>query len=416
MRKRRTGLPELLAPAGDRERLEAALLYGADAVYLAGTRFGMRSAPDNFTADGLREAVALCHAQGVAVHVACNTLPRGAELETLPEWLTLVDESGADAIIAADLGVMALCRRYAPHCALHASTQCGVVNHAAAQALYDLGAARVVLARELSLSEIARLRALTPPELELECFVHGAMCVSVSGRCLLSNYLAGRDANHGDCTQPCRWRYALVEENRPDRPLPIGEGEDGSYILNAEDLCMISHVAALAQAGVTSFKIEGRAKAAYYVAAVTHAYRAALDGYADSGFSPDYRPPLWVPEAVNRVSHRPYSTGFYFGTPGQETAKGGYIRDWEVVAAVEDWRDGRLYLSQRNRFFAGETASVLSPFEEPFDLVLSPLFDENGQPLTVCPHPTMRLWMPCARPVAKGSYLRCRRAGEETTK
>ena len=257
MRQKRIGLPELLAPAGDRERLEAALLYGADAVYLAGTRFGMRSAPDNFTADGLKDAIALCHAEGVAVHVACNTLPRDEELETLPEWLTLVDEAGADAIIAADLGVMALCRRYAPHCALHASTQCGVVNHAAAQALYDLGASRVVLARELSLEAIAKLRVLAPRELELECFVHGAMCVSVSGRCLLSNYLAGRDANHGDCTQPCRWKYALVEEHRPDLPLPIGEGEDGSYILNAEDLCLIDHVARLAQAGVSSFNIEG---------------------------------------------------------------------------------------------------------------------------------------------------------------
>ena len=409
-----TRVPELLAPAGDRERLEAALHYGADAVYLAGERFGMRSAPDNFTADGIREAIDLCHKNHVQVHITCNVLPRCEELDALPEWLALLDDAGADAIIAADIGVMALVKRHAPHCALHVSTQFGVVNHLTATQLYEQGAARVVLARELSLPEIRQIRARTPRELELECFVHGAMCVSVSGRCLLSNYFTGRDANHGDCTQPCRWKYGLVEQNRPDRVLTIGEEEGGSYILNANDLCMLEHIAELAEAGVSSFKIEVRAKAAYYVAVTTNAYRAALDGYAASGFDPAYRPAAWMRAELDRVSHRPYGTGFYFGMPSQETVVGGYVRDWEVVAVVEGWEDGRLYLSQRNRFFAGETASVLTPGERPFDLTLSPLFDSEDQPLSVCPHPTMRLWMPCVRPLAKGSLLRCKRTEEVT--
>ena len=412
-RTRKHGLPELLAPAGDRERLLAALQYGADAVYLAGQQFGMRSAPDNFDADGIREAVELCHGQGVQVHVTCNTLPHERELAALPKWLSLLDSIGVDAIIAADIGVMAMVKRHAPRCALHVSTQCGVVNSAAATELYERGASRVVLARELSLSEISAIRAHTPRELELECFVHGAMCVSVSGRCLLSNYFTGRDANHGDCTQPCRWKYGLIELSRPDRMLTIGQEPEGSYILNANDLCMLEHIAALTQAGVASFKIEGRAKAAYYVAVTCNAYRAALDGYAASGFAADYRPAPWMREELDRVSHRPYGTGFYFGMPAQETRLGGYVRDWEVVAVVEGWEDGKLYLSQRNRFFAGETASVLTPGEEPFSLTLSPLFDPDGQPLSVCPHPTMRLWMPCDRPLVKGSLLRCKRCEED---
>ena len=409
MRQENKKLPELLAPAGDHERLLAALQYGADAVYLAGQQFGMRSAPDNFDADGLREAVALCRQQGVKLYVTCNILPRNEELTALPAWLELLDELRVDGIIAADLGVIGMIKRYAPHCALHISTQFGVVNYATACALYDMGASRVVLARELSLEDIRTIRDKTPAALELECFVHGAMCVSVSGRCLLSNYFTTRDANHGDCTQPCRWKYGLVEQSRPDRVLTIGENESGSYILNANDMCMIEYIPALYEAGVGSFKIEGRAKAAYYTAVTVNAYRAALDGFAASDFSPSYRPADWMVEELHRVSHRPYGTGFYFGTPAQEVNVGGYVRDWEVVAVVEDWQDGKLYLSQRNRFFSGETASVLMPNCEPFDLPLAPLYDEDGQELTVCPHPTMCLWMPCDRPLVKGALLRCKR-------
>lgn len=297
---------EILAPAGDRERLEAALLFGADAVYLAGKAYGMRSAPANFDEEGLRHAVSLAHKTGRKVYVTVNVLPRNGEMEALPAYLEFLQGCGADGIIAADLGVMRLALRHAPRCALHVSTQTGVVNFETARMLHDLGAARVVLARELSLDEIAEIRAKTPPELELEAFVHGAMCMAYSGRCLLSAYLTGRDANRGGCAQPCRWKYRIVEPSRPDRPLTAEEDETGTYLFNADDLCMIDHLPALSRAGVRSLKIEGRAKAAYYVAVIANAYRAAADGWAASGYAADYRPAPWISAEVNKVSHRPY--------------------------------------------------------------------------------------------------------------
>ena len=398
--------PEILSPAGDRESLLAALRYGADAVYLAGRSFGMRAGAANFDGNGLCEAVSLAHGVGAKVYVACNTLPRDQELRRLPAFLEQVEAAGADAVIAADLGVMALVKRYAPRCALHVSVQFGVVNAAAAAQLWELGASRVVLARELSLDEIAVLRRETPAELELEAFVHGSMCLSVSGRCLLSSSLTGRDANRGDCAQPCRWRYSLVEEKRPGLYFPVESGEEGSYILDANDLCMIGHVAALAQAGVTSFKIEGRAKAPYYVAAVTNAYRLAADGYAASGYSAGYQPPLWLSEELDKVSHRPYGTGFYYGTPRQNTAAGGYIRRWEVAAVALDWEDGVLRVSQRNRFFDGEELEVLLPGERPFTVSASPLTDGEGKPVPSANHPEMTVSFPCPRPVPAGTLLR----------
>ncbi len=398
--------PEILAPAGDRERLLAALRYGADAVYLAETRFGMRSAPANFTPEGLREAVRLAHAAGAKAYVACNVLPRNGEIDELPAYLETVQDAGADALIAADLGVLSLARRYAPRCAVHISTQTGVVNYEAARMLYELGASRVVLARELSLAEVAELCARVPAGLEVECFVHGAMCMSVSGRCLLSNVLAGRDANHGDCAQPCRWKYHLIEEKRPGEEYEIGEGEGGSYLLNANDLCMIDHIAALAEAGVASFKIEGRAKAAYYVAAVTNAYRSAVDAYERAGFPADYRPDSWMREELDKVSHRPYGTGFYFGMPKQHIQSGGYIREYEVAAVVEGYAEGRLLLSQRNHFRRGEVLDVLEPGQEPFFLPAEELYDGEGMPIDCAPHPTMKLQIPWPRPLAEGSFLR----------
>ena len=329
--------PELLCPAGDLERLQMALHFGADAVYLAGAQFGMRAGAENFTPDGIRAAVQLAHAQGAAVHVTCNTLPRDDELALLPEYLELLDDAGVDAIIAADLGVITLAKRYAPHVALHVSTQFGVVNSAAAAALHDLGAQRVVLARELSLAEIAAIRAHTPPELELEAFVHGAMCVSFSGRCLLSNYFTGRDANRGRCAQPCRWKYGLTESKRPGQVFDITEDERGTYIFNSRDMCMIDHLPELLAAGITSLKIEGRTKSAYYVGAVTNAYRHALDD-AIAGRPLD---PVWQREVL-QISHRPYSTGFYFGQPGQYTANSAYFAGAEVCAVVEGTApDGR---------------------------------------------------------------------------
>ena len=398
--------PELLAPAGDRERLDAALQYGADAVYLAGPAFGMRSAPANFSQDELRRAVQDAHRQGVKVYVTCNILPRNEELRRLPAFLEEWQDMGVDALIVADLGVMSLAQQYAPRCALHVSTQFGVVNSATASRLFDLGASRAVLARELSLDEIRAIRRDAPAGLELEAFVHGAMCMSYSGRCMLSAYLNGRDANHGDCTQPCRWNYQIVEPHRPDRPFPVVEDETGTYLFNAHDLCMIEHLPALAQAGIASFKIEGRAKAAYYVAVIANAYRAAADGWAASGYAADYRPAPWISAEVNKVSHRPYGTGFYFGPPGQNTASGGYIREFEVAAVAEEWAGGLQRFSQRNRFAVGDECSVLEPGRPPFSLTVREMFGPDGEPLTAAPHPTMSVWIPLSRPLVPGSLLR----------
>ncbi len=320
---------ELLAPAGDMERLEMAVAYGADAVYLAGTTFGMRSFAGNFTPEELKRAVALCHKKGVRVHVTCNTMPRNDEVARLPEWLTYLDQVGVDAVILADVGVMALAGKYAPHVQRHISTQASIVNYETARAWHDLGADRVILARELSLDEIREIRAKTPPELELEAFAHGAMCVSYSGRCLLSNYMTGRDSNRGACAQPCRYKYALMEEKRPGEYFPVYEDEKGTYIMNSRDMCTIDHVAELIDAGLDSLKLEGRAKSAYYAAIVTGAYRHAIDA-ALAGQPLD---PVWRDE-VEHISHRHYSTGFYFGQPGQFTEDSRYIRDWQIVAKV----------------------------------------------------------------------------------
>ncbi len=398
--------PEVLAPAGDRERLEAALLYGADAVYLSGTRFGMRRAPANFTEDELRGAVEACHRAGRRVYVTCNILPRNNEMDELPAYLELLDDIGADAVIAADPGVMALAKRYAPHCELHVSTQLGVVNYVTAQTLYDLGASRVVLARELSLDEIAEIRAKTSSKLELEAFVHGAMCMAYSGRCLLSTYLTGRDGNHGDCAQSCRWGYYLVEPTRPNQPITVVEEQGETHLLNAYDMCMLEHIPALCRAGVGSFKIEGRAKAAFYVAGITNAYRQAVDGYVASGCDDAYRVPDWLRAEPTKVSHRPYGTGFYFGMPEQNTATNSYIRNYQATAVVTGYENGRLLLSQRNRFFKGDTLEVLLPSEPPMPLTVTELYDGEGEAIDSAPHPTMALQIPYDRPLPLGCYLR----------
>ena len=407
----RDNKPELLAPAGDPERLRSAVQYGADAVYLGGKSFGMRSAPANFDREQLRWAVEYAHARGVRVYLTCNTLPRGWELDALQSDLLYAREIGIDACIAADLGVMAMIRELAPGMELHASTQTGVVNARTARELFRLGARRVVLARELSLEEIRAIRRDTPPELELEAFVHGAMCMSVSGRCLISNYLAYRDANRGECAQPCRWRYALLEEKRPGEYFPVFEDEQGSYLLNAKDLCMIGHLDELIQAGVTGLKIEGRAKSAYYVAVITNAYRCAVDQYlADPA---GYRPEPWLLDEVEKVSHRRYTTGFYFGKPDQYYETGSYLREYEVVAVVEECRDGWLYGRQKNRFFPGDRVEVLSPGSRPVEMTVEQLQDEAGAPLESAPHPQMAFRMKTGRAFPAGSMIRKLRGGKE---
>ena len=384
---------ELLAPAGDMERLEMAVAYGADAVYLAGTTFGMRSFAGNFTPEELKRAVALCHKKGVRVHVTCNTMPRNDEVARLPEWLTYLDQVGVDAVILADVGVMALAGKYAPHVQRHISTQASIVNYETARAWHDLGADRVILARELSLDEI---RDKTPPELELEAFAHGAMCVSYSGRCLLSNYMTGRDSNRGACAQPCRYKYALMEEKRPGEYFPVYEDEKGTYIMNSRDMCTIDHVAELMDAGLDSLKLEGRAKSAYYAAIVTGAYRHAIDA-ALAGQPLD---PVWRDE-VEHISHRHYSTGFYFGQPGQFTQDSRYIRDWQIVAKVRSCTpDGRAVLTLNNKFSVGDQLELVGPGLRPCPVTVKALWDEDGQSLDQVRKPQMvfQLDLPCQAP------------------
>ena len=394
--------PELLCPAGDWERLELAVAYGADAVYLAGTAFGMRAFAGNFSPEDLPRAVAYAHDRGVRVHVTVNTMPRNGEVERLPAYLEQLDAAGVDALILADLGAFTLAGKYAPRCERHVSTQQSIGNYETARAWYDLGARRVVLARELSLAEIAEIRAKTPPELELETFCHGAMCVSYSGRCLLSNYMTGRDSNRGACAQPCRYQYALMEEKRPGEYFPVFEDEKGTYILNSRDMCMIDHLDAVMDAGIDCLKIEGRAKSGYYAAIVTGAYRHVLDDVA-AGRPVD---PVWRDE-VEHVSHRPYSTGFYFGQPGQYTANGRYIRDWQICAVVESCTpEGLATLSLRNKFAAGDTVEVVGPDSKPFSMVVPPMEDLEGNALLEPKTPQSRFTMRLPRPVPPLSFVR----------
>lgn len=394
--------PELLAPAGDMERLEMAVRYGADAVYLAGQSYGMRAFAGNFTDEELRAAVALAHSHGVKVHCTINTMPRCDEVEGLPAHLELLNDAGVDAVIVADLGAFTLAGKYAPRCARHISTQASICNPVTARAWYDLGASRVILARELSLEEIRTIRDRTPEELEIEAFVHGAMCVSYSGRCLLSNYMTGRDSSRGACAQPCRYHYALMEEKRPGEYFPIEEDGQGSYILNSRDMCMIDHLDDLMDAGLTSLKIEGRAKSAYYAAIVTGAYRHCLDAAAAGEPLDD----VWRDE-VEHVSHRPYSTGFYYGPPGQYYDTSRYIRQWQVIALVTDCDgEGNATLSLRNKFRAGDTVEVVGPDTRPFALTVPEMTDADGAPLTEPRTPGSVFHMKLPRPVPAWSLLR----------
>ena len=404
--------PELLAPAGDSERLAAAVEFGADAVYLGSDCFGMRTA--SFGGDELKKACDYAHSKGVKVYLTCNTVPRNSELCRLEAFFKFAEQSGVDAFIITDIGVMNLARKYAPDVEIHISTQAGITNYAAARAFYEMGAKRIVTAREISLEEIAEIRAKTPKELEIECFVHGAMCVSFSGRCLLSNYMTGRDSNRGDCAQPCRWRYSLLEEKRPGEYFPVEQDESGTYIMNSRDMCLIEHIPELAKAGIDSFKIEGRAKSAYYTAVSVNAYRCALDGYEASGFSSDYKPEQWIVDEVKKVSNRRYCTGFYFSDPMDDAQifyEGGYVREWDVAAIADRWENGVLYASQRNRFFEGDELEVMIKGKKPFKVTVRNLKNADGEQIDNAPHPMMSLSFDCPEPVPSGAYLRMERKG-----
>ena len=393
---------ELLSPAGDMDRLKMSVLYGADAVYLAGTSFGMRSFAGNFTPEELPLAVKYAHDHGVKCHVTVNTMPRNDEVALLPEYLAQLDDAGVDALILADLGAFTLAGKYAPHCQRHISTQQSVANYECAQAWFDLGATRVVLARECSLEEIRTIRQKVDPKLEIETFGHGAMCVSYSGRCLLSNYMTGRDSNRGACAQPCRYQYALMEEKRPGEYFPVYEDEKGTYILNSRDMCMIDHLHDLMEAGVDCIKIEGRAKSSYYAAIVTGAYRHCIDAVA-AGLPVD---PVWRDE-VEHVSHRVYSTGFYYGEPGQYVHNSRYIREWQIVAAVEDCdENGIARCSLNNKFKEGDSLEVVGPNLRPFPITAASIRDAEGNPITEPRTPQMKFTMQLPRQVSAHSIIR----------
>lgn len=400
--------PEVLSPAGDFECLESAVKFGADAVFLAGKQFGMRTASANFDNESLIKACEYAHKNNVRVHLTCNTLPRTYEVDELPGFLEFAQSAGVDAFIIADVGVMELAKKHAPSVALHVSTQAGVTNHLTANTLYNMGASRVVLARELSLEEIADLRAKTPKELEIETFVHGAMCVSFSGRCLISSYMTGRDANRGDCTQPCRWKYHLFEENREGQFFPVEETDKGTFLYNSRDLCMIEHIPELVDAGISSLKIEGRAKSSYYTAVVTNAYRHAVDEYYND--PEGFVLPEWIKEETDKISHREYNTGFYFGhEPGQVTSNGGYIRHYDVVAFCEGSEGSAAKITQRNKFYKGDTLDVLPPGGVPFNTVCEKLVNKNGEEVESAPHAKEELTLYSDKPIPEGSVLRVKR-------
>ena len=418
-------MPELLSPAGNFEKLKAALLYGADAVYCAGQMFGMRSAADNFTNDELKEAVEYTHARGKKLYLTVNTMPRTAEYPLLRKFLHEIKDYGIDAMIIADMGVLSTVKEILPDMEIHISTQASIVSPAAACAWAALGAKRLVLARELSFSEIAAIRAALPDDVELEAFVHGSMCVSYSGRCLLANALNGRDGNRGTCSQPCRWNYVLVEEKRPEMPIPIEQNELGTFIMSSKDMCTIDCIPMLMQSGIDSFKIEGRMKSAYYAAVVTNAYRMAMDAYTADPENYEFNPE-WLSE-LESVSHRTYGTGFYLDDPmnnPQLLGECGYIREKAYFATAleynqeeagaifatgvpEENAQGRLYrFVQRNKVSVGEGAEVISPGKIGVGFTVSELYLPDGTPIPAAPHPSMIFWCRVPFQVREGDIMR----------
>lgn len=396
--------PELLAPAGDEESLLCALDYGADAVYLAGKTFGMRAAAKNFDKNGLVSAVQTAHERGAKVYITCNIVPNNDEADAFPEFIKSAEKAGVDAVIAADIGIISMIKEYAPSLEIHASTQTGVANYRTALELYKMGVKRVVLAREVDLENIKIIRDKIPEDMEIEVFVHGAMCVSFSGRCLISEYLTGRNANRGQCAQSCRWEYYLMEQKRPGEFYKVFEDDRGSFILNARDMCMIEHLDDLLNAGVTSFKIEGRAKSAYYTALTTNAYRTALDSVLRGE-----NPPAWAIAEVDKISHRPYCTGFFYDSPkagsgtqnpeiitngGQYFADSNYVRKYDFVAAVDYCENGVMHLTVRNFFTINDELELVIPHKEPIEFKPTTIFEENGEETDTARHAMGKITIP----------------------
>ena len=397
---------ELLSPAGDIERLKYAFEYGADAVYLGAEEYGMRAAPKNFTLEQLQEAVNIANSLGKKVYLTLNTVPTNEEVVRMPEFIKKVADIGVHAVIVADIGVLAMVKEIAPDMEVHVSTQAGIVNYVSANAAYKLGAKRVVLARELSFEDIITIRKNTPADLDIECFVHGAMCMSFSGRCLLSHYLTNRDANRGECAQPCRWEWTLHEKTRPGMEYDIAENEGGTYIMNANDLCMGPYVDMLIEAGISSLKIEGRAKSFYYVASVTSAYRKAIDSYYAN--PENWLCPLDVMEELTKTSHRRYSTGFYFGPENatQTTDTSSYVREYDLLGVVEKWEDGILYCSQRGKFNLGDEIEVLQPTGDTLKFTPSWIKNADGENVLSTPHSKMAFTVDCPVEIRTMSIMR----------
>ena len=402
---------ELLSPAGNFEKLKAALLYGADAAYLAYNRFGMRSAADNFSIDELFMAAKYAHERGKRIYLTLNTMPHFDEYPALREFLRAIDGAGIDAVIVADLGVLAEVKRILPDMEIHISTQSGVVSPESAMAYAMLGAKRVVLARELDLEEIRAVRDTLPPEVDIECFVHGSMCVSYSGRCMLSHHLTGRDANRGACTQPCRWVYKLVEEKRPDVPLPIEETELGTFVMSSKDMNTIEMIPELVRAGINSFKIEGRMKSAYYTAVVTNAYRMALDAFLADPEGYKFNEALNY--ELDSVSHREYCTGYYKGLPFDEAnlcSKDGYMREKSYFATAEyndgSYGEGIYRFRQKNKVKLGDVAEIISPNKTGKAFVVEELFDLAGNKIESAPHPSQEFLCRVPFEVCDGDIMR----------
>ncbi len=401
-------VPEVLAPAGSLEKLKVAVLFGADAVYLGGKEFGLREGADNFTIDELKEGINFAHDRGVKVYVTINIIPHNQDLIGLSEYLKKLAELNADAVIVSDPGILTIVKETIPDMEIHLSTQANAVNWASVKFWNKQGVERVVMARELSLNEIKEINQKLP-NVDIEAFVHGAMCISYSGRCLLSNYMTYRDANQGQCAQSCRWKYSLVEEKRPEVNYPIFEDERGTYIFNSKDLCMIEYIPELIQAGIKSFKIEGRMKSVHYAATVTYIYRQAVDRYLKDPANYTFDP-LWL-EELKKVSHRHYTTGFYFGKPGSEEhnyESSAYIRNYDFMGTVQDYmpETKEAIIEVRHKFFKGDQVEIFGPQTRVFTTDLTYIKDEWGNEIENAPHPHQIIHIPVSEPVKRYDIVR----------
>ncbi|MGN1093255.1 MAG: U32 family peptidase [Monoglobaceae bacterium] len=405
--------PELLAPAGNLEKLKTALTYGADAVYIGGEEFSLRVAADNFTNDEIRQGVEFAKSRDKKVYLTANIIPHNNDIDEYEKFLREVKDIGIDAVILSDLGMFDITREIAPELDIHVSTQANNVNYRSARKWYEMGAKRVILAREMSLGEISEIRERTDSNLELEAFVHGAMCISYSGRCLLSNYMSGRDSNQGACAHPCRWKYYLMEEQRPGEYMPVYENERGTFIYNSKDLCMIEHIDKLVECGLSSFKIEGRVKSEFYVATVVAAYRQAIDSYIADPQNWRFKQE-WYDE-LKKVSHRDYTTGFYFGKPGgseQHYASSSYIRNYDMVGTVDDFDEKSMTAKvvQKNRFFVGDEVEFLCPDGSFFTQKINEIIDENGNSVEVANRPQSIVFIKTDKKAEKSSFMRKKRS------